>query len=122
MGRKLTEKECERYRALLLHIQRELAGDIGALEADAFSNDGTQASVDNPADAGSDSFAQEFSLELLSRDEDALGEVAEALERIEQGIYGKCQGCEVWIPRSRLSTVPHARRCVSCQRALEEAR
>ena len=35
-----------------------LAGDIGGLEADAFSNDGARASVDNPADNGSDSFAQ----------------------------------------------------------------
>jgi RNA polymerase-binding transcription factor DksA len=121
MARKLTQEDLERYRSTLLLLRRELAGDIGELESDAFSNDGARPSVDNPADNGSDSFSQEFSLELLQRDEAAFEEIEAALARIEQGGFGRCERCEAWIPKARLNAVPYARNCVDCQRALEEA-
>ena len=120
-ARKPSASDIKQFRELLLHIRRELAGDIGELENDAFSFDGERPSSDNPADVGSDSFAQEFSLELLARDEATLTEVQEAIERIENGSFGRCEGCEQWIPKPRLQAVPHARYCVNCQRALEQA-
>ena len=121
MARKLNQEDLDRYRRFLALLRRELAGDIGELESDAFSNDGERASVDNPADNGSDSFAQEFSLELLQRDEATFEEIEAALARIEAGRFGRCENCEAWIPKSRLNAVPYARNCVDCQRALEEA-
>lgn len=121
MPRKLTPADLERYKALLLHLRMELSGDISDLENDAFVTDGERAPVDSPADVGSDSFAQEFSLELLARDEATLNDVVEALDRIRAGTYGLCEECGEAIPRPRLSAVPHARNCIDCQRRLEEA-
>ena len=121
MGRKLSQKDLENFRALLLHLRAEIADDIDDLAADAFSGEAGRLSVDNPADTGSDSFAQEFSLELLQRDETTLGEITEALDRIEDGSFGRCEGCNDWIPKTRLNAMPYARNCVSCQREAERA-
>lgn len=119
MSKKLNPKDLETYRELLIQLRREMSGDIRSLEADAFSTDGDRLSVDNPADIGSESFAQEFSLELLQRDEATLAEIDEALERVRIGSYGLCEGCEQVIPKARLNAVPHARFCVDCQRKNE---
>lgn len=118
-SKKLNAKDLETYKALLLQLQREVSGDISALEDDAFSTDGDRLSVDNPADIGSESFSQEFSLELLQRDEVTLGEIQEALGRVDAGTFGLCESCDEPIPKARLNAVPHARFCVTCQRKAE---
>lgn len=120
MGRKLSTADVEKFRAMLLGLKSELTGDIDRLEADAFSTDGERASVDNLADVGSDSFAQEFSLELLQRDEATLGEISDALSRIHEGSFGQCESCSQWLPKARLAAMPYARLCIECQR-LEES-
>nr|WP_240979916.1 TraR/DksA C4-type zinc finger protein [Streptomyces sp. HNM0574] len=48
--------------------------------------------------------------------EDVLAEVEAALARLEQGNYGSCEGCAEAIPAERLEALPHARRCIGCQR------
>jgi len=122
MSKKLNARDLESYKDLLTQLRREVSGDISDLEADAFSTDGDRLSVDNPADIGSESFAQEFSLELLQRDEATLAEIDEALERVKVGTFGLCEGCEEIIPKARLNAVPHARFCVNCQRKTERRR
>jgi RNA polymerase-binding protein DksA len=122
MSKKLNAKDLESYKDLLIQLRREMSGDIHSLEADAFSTDGDRLSVDNPADIGSESFAQEFSLELLQRDEATLVEIDEALERMKLGTFGLCEGCEEPIPKARLSAMPHTRFCVDCQRKSERRR
>jgi len=119
MSKKLNARDLELFKGLLIQLRRELSHDIDDLEADAFSTDGDRLSVDNPADIGSESFAQEFSLELLQRDEATLSEIDEALERVESGRYGLCERCGEPIPKPRLNAVPHARNCVECQRKAE---
>jgi len=119
MSKKLSKGDLESYREILTQLRREVSGDINSLEADAFSTDGDRLSVDNPADIGSESFAQEFSLELLQRDEATLAEIDEALGRVKAGTFGLCEGCEEPIPKVRLNAVPHARFCVDCQRKNE---
>jgi DnaK suppressor protein len=38
-----------------------------------------------------------------------------ALERIREGTYGICEGCDEMISRRRLKVIPFARYCVACQ-------
>ncbi|MBN1904771.1 MAG: TraR/DksA C4-type zinc finger protein [Deltaproteobacteria bacterium] len=42
-----------------------------------------------------------------------------ALERIREGTYGICEGCDEMISRRRLKIIPFARFCVSCQSKYE---
>lgn len=119
MPKKLSAQETETYKQVLLLLRAKLTGDIEELELGALTTDGSKASVDNPADAGSDSFSQEFTLGLLARDEATLAEIVRALERLEEGRFGVCERCEQLIPRSRLREVPYARHCIECQRSEE---
>jgi len=119
-SRKPTPKDLKNYRQLLVHLRGMITGDISELERDAFGIDGEKAGVDNQADSGSDSFYQEFSLELLQLDEHSLRLIDEALDRVDDGTFGRCLQCESWIVKERLSAVPHTRNCIDCQRMLEQ--
>jgi RNA polymerase-binding transcription factor DksA len=43
----------------------------------------------------------------------------QALQRLADGTYGRCEDCEGAIPLARLEIVPYARRCAACQRVAE---
>jgi RNA polymerase-binding transcription factor DksA len=44
-----------------------------------------------------------------------IGQISAALERIADGTFGTCSRCGQLIATERLSVVPHAEACVSCQ-------
>lgn len=120
MNKKPTPKELEGLREALIGLRGMLTGDIKNLQQEAFGMDGEKATVDVEADAGSDSFYQEFSLELLQHDENALREINDALVRFGSGSFGQCEGCSEWINKERLRAVPYARFCIECQRKAEK--
>jgi RNA polymerase-binding protein DksA len=47
--------------------------------------------------------------------EKQLKEVQEALERMNNGTYGKCENCNAEIPVERLMAYPAAKTCIKCQ-------
>jgi DnaK suppressor protein len=72
------------------------------------------------AELGSDNFEQELTLDLLGNEKGVLEQIEAALKRIEDGTYGKCEGCGKEIPRSRLDAVPYAALCVRCASQREQ--
>jgi DnaK suppressor protein len=112
-------KDLEEYQKRLTALLGALTGDIDKLEQEALGD--RTSSLEPNAEGGTDSYFQEFSLELLERDESTVREVLQALERIEAGTYGMCEGCGNAILKERLKLVPHARNCIECQRKEEEA-
>jgi RNA polymerase-binding transcription factor DksA len=44
-----------------------------------------------------------------------LAELDDALQRIDDGTYGRCERCGSVIPLPRLEALPHARLCLRCQ-------
>lgn len=46
------------------------------------------------------------------------GDVVHALERIEQGTYGRCERCGNEIPGERLDALPTATLCMGCKQLL----
>ena len=49
-----------------------------------------------------------------ARAHEAVADVEYALERLENGTYGWCEGCGVPMPFERLEAIPWARLCVAC--------
>ena len=49
-----------------------------------------------------------------------LGALDAALERLAEGLYGKCKDCGVPIPEARLAAYPTALRCIACQTVFEK--
>ena len=57
---------------------------------------------------------EDMTADTLEREHRLLGEVEAALERLEEGEFGVCQGCGEAIPQRRLEALPWARFCVVC--------
>lgn len=49
--------------------------------------------------------------------EKALARTERAIEKLDEGTYGTCDGCGAAIPRARLRAMPHSVRCIACAAA-----
>ena len=49
-----------------------------------------------------------------------LDEIEEALQRLEEGSYGRCLECGEWIAEGRLEIDPVVRYCIKCAGKLEQ--
>ncbi len=125
----MKKADLEKYKLLLLTLQARLRGDVHLLTSKAFSGQGRD--TRNPthmAELGSDAWEQDFSLRFAENDQETLEEIRAALDRIEDGSFGQCQGCvELGLPKSRsaiartrLNAIPYARNCIECERRREE--
>ena len=56
---------------------------------------------------------------ILVNEQALLTEVEEALQRIDDGTYGKCANCGQPIPEKRLEAIPWAKYDVKCEEQLE---
>jgi DnaK suppressor protein len=52
---------------------------------------------------------------LIDSTRQALADTTEALKRMRNGTYSRCERCHLDIPLARLEILPHARFCVPCQ-------
>jgi TPR repeat protein/serine/threonine protein kinase len=85
------------------------------------SHEGGEASAlgMHQADAGSDAYDRDFALRLLAKEQDAIYEINEALNRIDKGTYGICEMSGDLIPEERLEALPFTRFTVACQARIE---
>jgi RNA polymerase-binding transcription factor DksA len=118
----ISEADARAYRHRLLALMSRLGRDRAQLKDEALRPAGGEASgslSDVPlhlADLGSHSFDEELTLGLLENEEQLIEEINAALERLDQGVYGRCAACQQEIPRDRLQALPYARYCVACTR------
>jgi RNA polymerase-binding transcription factor DksA len=100
-----------------------LAGDVNHLEEGALrknKDDAATLDISNFADLGTDNFEQDFMIGLIENSEETLREIDAALQRIEDGSYGKCEEGDHLISKNRLKVIPWARLCIECQRKAEQ--
>jgi DnaK suppressor protein len=57
---------------------------------------------------------ENMTVDTLHREQQLLGEIEGALQRLEEGEYGVCEGCGAEITRRRLQALPWARFCFEC--------
>ena len=116
----MTKAELAGYRRQLVALRERLAGDVSSLEDEALQPGDEPSNLSHvplhPADLGTDTQGRDMALGLLANEQEALGEVAAALGRVERGTFGRCEGCGEAIPEGRLGAVPYARYCVGCAR------
>lgn len=71
-------------------------------------------------DAGSDAYDRDFALSMLSKEQDALYEINEALIRIDHGVYGVCEMSGLAINEERLEALPYTRYTREMQEIIEK--
>ena len=67
------------------------------------------------ADLAQDYTLQERQQTIFQRLQDQLDQVQAALQRIEDGTFGKCVNCSKPISIARMEALPYASMCMDCQ-------
>ncbi len=125
-ARSLTPAEIEHFKALLVAKRSEIMHNVVEIEGETLKKSRLDASGDlssmpiHMADLGTDNYQQEFSLGLMDSERRLLTEIDDALQRIENGTYGICEGTGQPIAKARLEAQPWARYSVEYARIVEQ--
>ena len=117
----MDKKTLEHFRKLLLEKRKEMIDQIAYIKKNDMSKTTKEASGDHSsysfhmADQGTDNMEREKSFLYAQRDGRYLYHLDMALDRVEEGTYGKCHDCGKEISHDRLEVVPHARYCIQCK-------
>jgi len=120
-----SKSELETFRHSLIERRAALSGNVAKMEDEALRRSRQDATGDlssmpiHMADMGSDTFEQDFTLGLIENEEQELGAIEEAMERIEEGTFGVCEECSKFIPKERLKALAHAALCLECKKKEE---
>ena len=126
MREHLTDAEVARLKEMLLQKRAVILANVSEIEGEALKRSRSEASGDlsympiHMADVGTDSYNQDFALSLANGERDLLRDVDAALNRIEEGTYGFCEGTGKPIAKARLEAMPWAKYCVKYAKKLEE--
>ena len=122
----LTPKQIEHFREMLLLKRAEILGDVEFMEEEALKKSRIEAGGDlssmpiHMADMGTDNFEQEFTLGLMDSERKLVNEITAAIWRIEEGVYGICEGTNTPISKPRLEANPWARYCIEYATMVEK--
>ncbi|MFZ0035040.1 MAG: TraR/DksA C4-type zinc finger protein [Sedimentisphaerales bacterium] len=119
---KLTPADIKEFKNLLLAKRNEILGNVTSMEDETLRRQRSDLSnmPIHMADIGTDNFDQEFTLGLMDSERKLLKEIDDALQRIEDGTYGICEGSGKPITKARLEAIPWARYCVEYAGLLEK--
>lgn len=107
--------ETDHIRALLEQHKDQLAGEVHELE-EPVRAPGVQMQFGKRAgDHTSDAVLQMTRTVTAGELQQVTAEVIRALEKLDDGTYGTCDGCGQDIAPERLEALPWATRCVACQ-------
>ena len=112
------KRELEKYRRLLEEKKTELSAELAkARNAEEETN---EESTQDIADKAVSSYTREFLYSLTDGERTVLLRIDEALNRIDDGVYGFCLNCGTQMSDKRLAAVPWAPHCVDCQELAEK--
>ena len=107
----IKKKLLEKKNEILSSLKKEIEDEISEVESDSVIGD--------IVDEANNVYELQILSRLSQKEQDKLQEINEALQRIEEGTYGKCVICGQPIEEKRLLAIPEAKKCIKCK-ALEE--
>ncbi len=118
----MNKKEAKKFEKLLMGDLDRLSDGIRNIEESALHDSVRETTGDlySYAETGTDNFERETALTIATGESDRLRDVTDALQRIADGTYGVCEGCEEQIIKKRLEAFPAARYCIKCKSKLEK--
>jgi len=95
-------------------LRKALNGDL-----ESFRQYSAIHGVGDSVDAAVDTANDEISSQLVEIESRELGQIEHALQRIVDGVYGRCEFCNSKIAEARLNALPYTNSCIDCQRENE---
>ncbi|MGH9243245.1 MAG: TraR/DksA C4-type zinc finger protein [Acidimicrobiales bacterium] len=109
-------------RERLLHVREGFDEEHLHDESEDDSTSELSHLAQHAADVGSETFEREKDFSILEQVEAELADVERALQRLENGSYGRCEVCHDSIADERLDAMPATRFCVTHQSQAEHRR
>lgn len=101
------------FRKLLEDERARLLHSSSRLEADTSDDLGDERGVDNHlGDQASETYDRELEEGLDEGVRDTIRRIDDALKRIDEGTYGRCEIDDKPIPEDRLRAIPWTTRCI----------
>jgi len=110
------ERKLKEIRKKLNRQREELISDAG-IALTALPDETTFPELGDQASAEID---RNFMLKLKGRERKLLKKIDEAIEKIDSGSYGVCEGCGEEIDIKRLEARPVTTMCIECKTEQEE--
>lgn len=117
----MNKNEMEKYRSMLLKEKNKINETIEDMKVNGLSRNQREeidelSVIDNhPADMGTEMFDKERGYALLDNEKSILTQIDEAINRIENGTYGKCELCGKEIQSERIKFMPYVLTCMDCE-------
>jgi DnaK suppressor protein len=125
MASAMKPEELDLFRQTLLNLRARLRGDLDQMTDEALKRNQPDSSGNlsnlplHMADVGTENYDQEFTLGLIENEQETLEQINDALKRINNGTFGRCEECDAPIAKPRLQALPYTRFCIECARRLE---
>jgi DnaK suppressor protein len=95
-------------------LRKALNGDL-----DSYREFAALDVVGDTVDAAVDTANDEISSQIVEIESRELEQIERALQRIVEGVYGRCEFCGGKIAEARLNALPYTNTCIDCQRENE---
>jgi DnaK suppressor protein len=112
----MEQQKLEYFRGVLLEQRRRAIEDLDAERATALQDD---EAVEDVGDEAELDLNRSTALDLASRESQLIDEIDDAMLRIDNGTYGRCDRCGKPIDEERLKAMPTARYDAECQAKIE---
>lgn len=108
----------EQYKNRLFEMRARLIPTVQSIERSIVEDVRSPGDISNAPThlATEDEEGVDEQVLLAQNEEGLLEEVEAALERIEQGTFGRCQKCGQEVSSERLDALPFTRYCIHCAR------
>ncbi|HEX6203643.1 MAG TPA: TraR/DksA family transcriptional regulator [Thermoanaerobaculia bacterium] len=106
-----TRERLEQQRADIMSLYQN---DVRA------GQESTDEGTEDIVDRANNSYNRELMFSLSDNERQRLLDIDKAIERIDDGSYGRCSNCGTEIAAKRLEAVPWTRYCIDCQELAEQ--
>ena len=108
----MNEKILAEFKKLLKTQMDELLQDAGKTVSEMTEE---KTNFPDPTDRASLESDRNFELRIRDRERKLINKIREALERIDDGMFGRCESCEEQIGTERLRARPVTTLCIDCK-------
>jgi DnaK suppressor protein len=112
----MRQRELKLFRKLLAERKREILEEAGRAVG---TMNGVDESFADPTDRAALESDRNFLLRMRDRERKLLSKIDEAVARLDDGSYGRCEECDNEIGIERLKARPVTTLCISCKSAQE---
>ena len=114
----MNDKQLKKFKAQLEDMKGKIMSDVEQTLSEMTTHTGN---IPDPNDRATVESDRNFELRIRDRERKLMNKIEEALDRIEDGSYGVCEGCGEDISVKRLEARPVATLCLEAQERHERS-